>query len=244
MLKIAVCDDEEIFADRIKKLLEKQLINKGIEHKVDVYSSGIELAKLGDAISEYRIVFLDIDMEGMNGIQTAEVIRTYSDDIYIAFVTAYINYAPEGYRCNAIRYILKNSDQLAASIYECMDAILDKISSSHKTKTIDFCGGSCEVLVNQIMYIESNKHKLLFHIIGKDPEDYSIYSTLNDVEKEYIEEDFLRVHQSYMVNMKYISKLVRYYVILENGERISIPKGRYREVADSYIAYRGRLSRC
>ena len=50
MLKIAVCDDEEIFADRIKKLLEKQLINKGIEHKVDVYSSGIELAKLGDAI--------------------------------------------------------------------------------------------------------------------------------------------------------------------------------------------------
>ena len=165
-------------------------------------------------------------MEGMNGIQTAEVIRTYSDDIYIAFVTAYINYAPEGYRCNAIRYILKNSDQLAASIYECMDAILDKISSSHKTKTIDFCGGSCEVLVNQIMYIESNKHKLLFHIIGKDPEDYSIYSTLNDVEKEYIEADFLRVHQSYMVNMKYISKLVRYYVILENGERISIPKGR------------------
>ena len=96
MLKIAVCDDEEIFADRIKKLLEKQLINKGIEYKVDVYSSGIELAKLGDAISEYRIVFLDIDMEGMNGIQTAEVIRTYSDDIYIAFVTAYINYAPEG----------------------------------------------------------------------------------------------------------------------------------------------------
>ena len=178
MLKIAVCDDEEIFADRIKKLLEKQLINKGIEHKVDVYSSGIELAKLGDAISEYRIVFLDIDMEGMNGIQTAEVIRTYSDDIYIAFVTAYINYAPEGYRCNAIRYILKNSDQLAASIYECMDAILDKISSSHKTKTIDFCGGSCEVLVNQIMYIESNKHKLLFHIIGKDPEDYSIYSMM------------------------------------------------------------------
>ena len=241
MLKIAVCDDEEIFADRIKKLLEKQLINKGIEYKVDVYSSGIELAKLGDAISEYRIVFLDIDMEGMNGIQTAEVIRTYSDDIYIAFVTAYINYAPEGYRCNAIRYILKNSDQLAASIYECMDAILDKISSSHKTKTIDFCGGSCEVLVNQIMYIESNKHKLLFHINGKDPEDYSIYSTLNDVEKEYIEADFLRVHQSYMVNMKYISKLVRYYVILENGERISIPKGRYREAADSYIAYRGRL---
>ena len=44
MLKIAVCDDEEIFADRIKKLLEKQLINKGIEYKVDVYSSGIELA--------------------------------------------------------------------------------------------------------------------------------------------------------------------------------------------------------
>lgn len=220
MLKIAICDDEKIFAEKIKELLEVYLDSKHIAREINIYTSGIDFVALGENVMEYDIAFLDI---------------------YIAFVTAYINYAPEGYRCNAIRYILKNSNQLAASIYECMDAILDKISSSHKTKTIDFCGGSCEVLVNQIMYIESNKHKLLFHIIGKDPEDYSIYSTLNDVEKEYIEADFLRVHQSYMVNMKYISKLVRYYVILENGERISIPKVRYREVADSYIAYRGRL---
>ena len=238
MLKIAICDDEKIFAEKIKELLEVYLDSKHIAREINIYTSGIDFVALGENVMEYDIAFLDIDMKD---IQTADKIRVYSQDIYIAFVTAYINYAPEGYRCNAIRYILKNSDQLAASIYECMDAILDKISSSHKTKTIDFCGGSCEVLVNQIMYIESNKHKLLFHIIGKDPEDYSIYSTLNDVEKEYIEADFLRVHQSYMVNMKYISKLVRYYVILENGERISIPKVRYREVADSYIAYRGRL---
>mgnify|MGYP001446152400 CR=1 FL=1 len=234
MLKIAICDDEKIFAEKIKELLEVYLDSKHIAREINIYTSGIDFVALGENVMEYDIAFLDIDMKDMNGIQTADKIRVYSQDIYI-------NYAPEGYRCNAIRYILKNSNQLAASIYECMDAILDKISSSHKTKTIDFCGGSCEVLVNQIMYIESNKHKLLFHIIGKDPEDYSIYSTLNDVEKEYIEADFLRVHQSYMVNMKYISKLVRYYVILENGERISIPKVRYREVADSYIAYRGRL---
>lgn len=241
MLKIAICDDEKIFAEKIKELLEVYLDSKHIAREINIYTSGIDFVALGENVMEYDIAFLDIDMKDMNGIQTADKIRVYSQDIYIAFVTAYINYAPEGYRCNAVRYILKNSNQLTASIYECMDAILDKISSSHKTKTIDFCGGSCEVLVNQIMYIESNKHKLLFHINGKDPEDYSIYSTLNDVEKEYIEADFLRVHQSYMVNMKYISKLVRYYVILENGERISIPKGRYREVADSYIAYRGRL---
>ena len=227
MLKIAICDDEKIFAEKIKELLEVYLDSKHIAREINIYTSGIDFVALGENVMEYDIAFLDIDMKDMNGIQTADKIRVYSQDIYIAFVTAYINYAPEGYRCNAIRYILKNSNQLAASIYECMDAILDKIS--------------CEVLVNRIMYIESNKHKLLFHIIGKDPEDYSIYSTLNDVEKEYIEADFLRVHQSYMVNMKYISKLVRYYVILENGERISIPKGRYREVADSYIAYRGRL---
>jgi len=206
-----------------------------------LYNSGETLMALQDKIMTYDVVFLDVDMPDADGFEVAGWIRMFSDRVIIAFITAMISYSLKGYNYNAIRYIPKNTNQLEQSIYECMDAILDKISSSHKTKTIDFCGGSCEVLVNQIMYIESNKHKLLFHIIGKDPEDYSIYSTLNDVEKEYIEADFLRVHQSYMVNMKYISKLVRYYVILENGERISIPKGRYREVADSYIAYRGRL---
>ena len=165
MLKIAICDDEKIFAEKIKELLEVYLDSKHIAREINIYTSGIDFVALGENVMEYDIAFLDIDMKDMNGIQTADKIRVYSQDIYIAFVTAYINYAPEGYRCNAIRYILKNSDQLAASIYECMDAILDKISSSHKTKTIDFCGGSCEVLVNQIMYIESNKHKLLFHII-------------------------------------------------------------------------------
>lgn len=241
MLRIAVCDDEEIFADRIKKLLEKQLINKGIEYKVDVYSSGIELVKLGDAISEYSIVFLDIDMDGMNGIQTAEVIRTYSDDIYIAFITAYINYAPEGYHCNAIRYILKSERQLEASIRECMDTILEKMDYNLDRKVMDFCEGSFDVAVNQIMYIESNKHKLIFHLKGKSTDNYSIYNTLNNIESEYEKSGFLRVHQSYMVNMRYIKELKRYCVILDNGEQISIPKGRYREVADNYITYRGIL---
>lgn len=241
MLKIAICDDEKIFAEKIMELLELYLDSKHIEREINVYTSGVDFVALGEKVTEYDIVFLDIDMKDMDGIQTANKIRAYSQDIYIAFVTAYINYAPEGYRCNAIRYILKNANQLSASIYECMDTILDRMNYSHETKIIDFCGGSCEVLVNQIMYIESNKHKLLFHIKGRKPEDYSIYNTLNDIENEYVKAGFLRVHQSYMVNMKYISEIGRYYVILENGERISIPKGRYREVTDNYIAYRGRL---
>ena len=240
-MKIAICDDEREFLENVGLAIETYLNEKGLEYNIDLYNSGKVIMELRENIVSYDVVFLDINMPEVSGLEVAEWIRTYSDNVNIVFITAIISYAIQGYKYNAVRYILKNERQLKASIYECMDAILDKISSSHKTKTIDFCGGSCEVLVNQIMYIESNKHKLLFHIIGKDPEDYSIYSTLNDVEKEYIEADFLRVHQSYMVNMKYISKLVRYYVILENGERISIPKGRYREVADSYIAYRGRL---
>ena len=240
-MKIAICDDEREFLENVGLAIETYLNEKGLEYNIDLYNSGKVIMELRENIVSYDVVFLDINMPEVSGLEVAEWIRTYSDNVNIVFITAIISYAIQGYKYNAVRYILKNERQLKASIYECMDAILDKISSSHKTKTIDFCGGSCEVLVNQIMYIESNKHKLLFHIIGKDPEDYSIYSTLNDVEKEYIEADFLRVHQSYMVNMKYISKLVRYYVILENGERISIPKVRYREVADSYIAYRGRL---
>lgn len=124
MLRIAICDDEKLFRENIKKYVLKYLSEKDISSEIDMFNSGKELLGLGTDLLGYNIIFLDINMDEIDGIMTAHKIREYSMDIYIVFVTAYVKYSLEGYKVDATRYLLKNTINFDESIYECMDTIL------------------------------------------------------------------------------------------------------------------------
>ena len=129
MLRIAICDDEKLFRENIKKYVLKYLIRKGYLHpKLICLIRGKKLLGLGTDLLGYNIIFLDINMDEIDGIMTAHKIREYSMDIYIVFVTAYVNYSLEGYKVDATRYLLKNTINFDESIYECMDTILHKMN--------------------------------------------------------------------------------------------------------------------
>ena len=124
MYKIAICDDERYFRNEIYRRLEDYLKRKNIEYEIDIYTTGEELCELGEKIVNYLIVFLDINMKGMNGVDVAQRIRLYSEKIFIVFITAYIDYSIDGYKVGAVRYLLKNNENFQFAIEECMDAIL------------------------------------------------------------------------------------------------------------------------
>lgn len=128
MFRIAICDDEKPFRDSVKKFVEKYLCEKNISYDIDTFASGKELLELGIELVQYDIIFLDINMDEIDGIVTAQKIREYSSEVYIVFVTAYIDYSLEGYKVDAARYLLKNNTYFDDSIYECMDTILRKMN--------------------------------------------------------------------------------------------------------------------
>ena len=163
MLKIAICDDEKVFRDNINKYVAAYLNEKEIYYEIDTFSSGKEIIDLGIEIKQYNIIFLDINMDDVDGIVTAQKIREYSSEIYIVFVTAYINYSLEGYKVEAIRYLLKNNTNLEASISECMDAILHKMNLVVKKKKFKFNEGEKEInifQISQIALMDSNKMEI------------------------------------------------------------------------------------
>ena len=207
MLRIAICDDEEYFQEYIKEILINYQEDKGVFYEIDTFGSGKTMIESEIEIVQYKIVFLDISMDELDGILTAQKIRKISKDIFIVFVSAYVSYSLEGYKVNAVRFILKDNKTFPAAIYECMDAIFEKINYKAVWKEFDFIGGKKKIPLDQILYIESRLHKLEFHMIGSDFQKYMLYGTLNKIEREFIEADFLRIHQSYLVNMKYIETI-------------------------------------
>lgn len=245
MFYIAIIDDESIFREQIKEILQKYMDERGRAYEIDTFRSGKEFIEQGVEMVKYKIVFLDINMEELDGIMTAKKIRENSRDMFIVFITAFINYTLEGYKVDAVRYILKEDKGMDASIYECLDAIDEKMNYKSSKKQFNFKEGTRNIPLERILYIESNLHILKFYVMEESLKKYRLPGTLNKLEAELEGEDFLRVHQSYLVNMRFIKDISRYKVVFGIGKdekmEVSIPRARYNDVEKRFISFKGVL---
>lgn len=241
MLEIAICDDEKYFLEQEKEWISKYMNRLGYEFRIDTFASGVEFMAVGDRVSRYDIMFLDINMEELNGLETARRIREYTKDAYIVFVTAFITYSLEGYKVDAVRYILKDNESLEKAIKECLDVIVDKMNYVENKYTFDFQEGRKTLFLDEILYIESRLHKLQFHLAGPKSEQYTMYGRLDHIAELLHDFNFCRVHKSYLVNLKYMEKVERYLARLSNGDAVSISQPKFNNVREQFICYKGEI---
>lgn len=241
MFRIAICDDERQFRKRIHDILIEYMNENDILYEIDEFESGKDFISLGINLAKYDIVFLDVNMDELDGMETAQKIRKVSNDVFIVFVTAFITCAPQGYSVGAIRYILKNNVNFPELIFECMDAISLNMNYVAQKKKFNFNEGTKIVALERLLYIESRLHKLEFYIMEDKLKKYSIYGKLDELEKELQGNDFIRIHQSYLVNMKHIEKVSRYEALLNNCIKLEIPKARYKFVEETFVSYKGEI---
>ena len=241
MFHIAVCDDEEYFRLRVRNLIEEYMKNRGFACQTDLFPSGKEMLEVAESIQQYDVIFLDISMEEMDGIETARRIRQVSSNVYIVFVTAYITYALEGYKVNAIRYLLKEDAGLESALKECLDTIATLMDYAEVKCEIDFQGGRKSIPVDSILYVESRLHKVIFFVVEDGVKEYYKYGRMDDVEPELRQYGFSRVHQSFLVNMRFVKSVERYVAQLKNGTEVSISKKYYKDTEMEYIRGQGEL---
>lgn len=241
MFCIAICDDEEYFQKRVQQLIMNYMDEKGYKCKIDIFSSGEEMTKLGTDISKYSIIFLDINMKELDGIETAKQIRKITKDTYIVFVTAFITYSLEGYKVDAIRYLLKDDDNLEKTISECLDTILFRMDYKVYKHTFEFQEGRIEIYLDDLVYVDSNLHKLTFHVNQENEKKYTMYERLDVIDEILQEEGFCRIHKSYLVNLNYVESIERYKVLLTNGNSLAVSKARFSNARDELICYKGEI---
>ncbi len=237
MLQIAICDDEQFYRKKIQKLLEGYLRSRELQYELHLFLSGEEFLKRCENSVKFDIVFLDINMDEIDGIQTATRIRSFHSDTYIVFVTAFIDYALEGYKVNAVRYLMK--DTLDLAMEECMTAILQKMQIAQVTFT--FLEGEKKLYTDNILYVESKGHKSIFHYMEEGAVTYQVYDKLDSVESKLKGSNFLRIHKSYLVNMKHIRKICNYTAFLDTNEELPIPRLRFQTVKEAFVDYKGAL---
>lgn len=148
-MRIAVCDDEELFRIEFKNVLDKALVN--VDYDIDTFSGGSSLYE-AFLKEPFDLVFLDIEMPGIDGITLAKRLRAISENVHIVFLTSHIEYALEGYEVNALRYLVKPVDM--NKLGEVLKYVQDKKNNSRQIM-IREDGEDIVIDISDIIYMES-----------------------------------------------------------------------------------------
>lgn len=239
MIKIAICDDEKNIRAYISSLVGKQ----NIECEITEYASPDEYLS---AKKEYELLFLDIEMKstasGMNGIGMAKQIRQieHTKQPIIIFVTGYEKYVYDAFDVGAFQYLLKpiNEQKFNEVFRRAAEEIISekerhKKMQHKKMLIIQYANTSKAIPLDNIYYMESQRHKVIIHMKTGELE---YYAKLGDLEQE-LQGRFFRIHKGYLVNLAYVDEYSRAEVTLVNGDKLMISKYKYSDFVKSYLRF-------
>ena len=217
MLQLAVCDDERVFRSDLRKILGTELELCGIDYHISEFTSGEELIA-GLEKADCQILFLDIEMKGIDGVETARRLRETKRQMEIIFVTSYADFVFQGYEVRALNYILKpyEPEKIAAVLHTALEA-LD--IEAEKYYVIDQRGGSIRVPLSSVKYFSSERRTV--HAVTTERE-YTFYEKLSDLETE-LPDTFVRIHNRYLVHLKYL-EAVRQNTAVVDGEELPVSR--------------------
>jgi len=230
-VRIAICDDEKY----IRELIGNKVTVQYPEVEIVLYPSGEELL-LSD--KHIDILFLDIQMPGRNGMETARELRKKDKNVILIFVTAVEEYVFQAFDVGAFHYIIKPiddvkfADVLRKAVEELNSKCVKEKTPEEKYVMINNAGVHSKVLIEDIVYAEVFNRKIVIHKLN---EAIEYYGKLSDLEA-LAGDNFFRPHRAYLINFKYVVKYDATTIYLETGS-VLMAKQNYPVFVKKYMKY-------
>lgn len=229
MLRIAVCDDDRYFAAELERMVIQEASSMGLGIETETYCDGDMLVADMEKGYRYELIFLDIEMERVNGISTARSIRRMDRSVLLIYVSGYEQYLKELFEVEPFRFLLKPVNKARFRRYFREACV--RIEKTEAYYQFTFNKNIRKVAVRDIAYFESRNR--VVYIFMDDGTEERFYGKLNDVEKELVKgcHHFLRIHQSFLVNYSYIKKMSfsNITLLMRGGREITLRISEERE---------------
>ena len=231
MIKFAICDDEPLMAQELAgHLADYMKENLITAYSLSSFSDGRALL---DAIDRFDVIFLDIQMEQPDGMETAKLLRRRGDHSLLVFVTVLKELVFDAFQVEAYDYLLKPLDR--ARFKQTMERVLRSLDRKTAEDIVIQRGTGCEVvLLSDIVYCEVLGRKIYLHKHDGTVSDY--YDKLEDLERR-VDGRFFKCHRSFLVNLDYVRGCQDGQVLLAQGERIPASRLRERELTQALLRH-------
>ena len=227
MIKIAIVEDEELYAKQLNEYLRQYERENGEAIEVTIYSDGDRIVDKYQ--SQYDIILMDIEMKFMDGMSAAEEIRKIDTEVVIIFITNMTQYAIRGYAVDALDYVLKPVSYFALS-QRLNRAIGRMRKRESKMIMVNMKGGIVRLNIANIYYIESQGHTLILHtILG----DYETSGTMKEMEGKLLDMNFCRGNKGYLINLQHVDGISDGCAIVKD-ERLILSRARKKELMEVF----------
>ncbi len=230
MLSIAVCDDEKCILGKIEKMAKDFFSKKNIDISVVQYSSGEELLESGKGLD---IIFLDIGMQGLDGIETAKRLRAHGYKGFLVFITVLKEMVFQSFEVQPFDYLLKpvQKEYFDKTMERLFRSMQDKekghllVQKRYESNIISFQDIICCEIIDRKVYLYLNSGKVI---------DY--YDRIENLEKK-LDRRFFRCHRSYLINLNHLKSYRNNTAYMANGKEIPVSRLRSREFSNVILQY-------
>lgn len=230
---VAICDDDDGFAVGLKKALEEIMKMACGAADIYIFKDGVSLLNSVDG-ADFQLIFLDIEMPGVNGFQTAREIMKKLANVEIVFVTGYSQFVFDSFEYRPFDFVVKEN------LNERLDTVARRYLEEYRRKQETILGWTEEngekkseyLFLRDVLYLESQGHKLILKT--RKGHFYQVRMTMNEAEKYLSESGFIRVHHGYLVNGYFIRQFRTDECILDDGFRINLSRGKKEKALEAY----------
>lgn len=235
---IALCDDNELQLSNFEKQISLIMTKKKQKFEIIRYNSSLEFINdFKQDSNKYDLIFLDVSMPGMCGIEVGKVIRTMNKEVDVVYATGHMDYAFYAFEIRAFNYILKpiKHEKLEAIMEDFFAKVKSYAHLSEKKKsyfTIHEKNALINISFDDIHYIEKINNKA---VINCTDQKYEVYESLVNLMKQLDGTLFLRTHQGYIVNIQKIINYKKQLLTLVDGHTIPVSKKNIKMVRDAFF---------
>ena len=237
-MRIAVCDDEDLFLEKlIGCILNHIKPEESGDVRITSFHSGEDLLKAWSEGNSFDILFLDVIMAQMDGIETAREIRKQGGDPVIVFISSYRDPAVHGYEVNACRYLLKPLDE--NNLKEAFETALKEYRRKRlRFYTVQVRHERITFHTSEILYFESRLRRVILNTVDTQ---YEFYARLEEEARKLKPVGFAFSHTSFLVNLAHVRSLQKFQLRLTNHIKLPVSRHCAKPFTDAYIRFLGGI---
>ncbi len=230
MISIAICDDEAYMSDEIRKMASAFFRKKNIEAAIVQFACGEDLLKYGKPVD---VLFLDIQMKGMDGMKTAKMLRERGFKGVLIFITVLKEMVFSSFEVQAFDYLVKPVGQ--RQFDQTMERFLLSMQHAGEANLLVKKGYESHIIsLDDIVYCEIIDRKVYLHLASAEVVDY--YERIEHLENR-LDDRFFRCHRSFLINLQYLKSYQNQTAFMENGAQIPVSRLRGKEFSDVILRY-------